>query len=715
MQTATPNRLANEKSPYLLQHAHNPVDWFPWGEAAWEKARAEDKPIFLSIGYSTCHWCHVMAHESFENEETAALLNEHFVPVKVDREERPDVDRMYMTFVQATTGSGGWPMSVWLTPDLKPFVGGTYYPPTDRYGRPGFSTVLRHLADAWKNDRQRILAHGEKIVSALTEYVTAGSAPAGLPDRSAIENAFTQIAQSFDPNLGGFSGAPKFPRPALLNLLFRCHEGAIDGRGPHEQALHMAQWTLRKMAAGGMHDHLGGGFHRYSVDAEWHIPHFEKMLYDQAQLAIAYLEAFEITGDPFFEQVARDIFSYVLRDLRDPAGGFYSAEDADSLLEHGRPEHGEGAFYVWRHEEISEALGSEAAAIFNRCYGVEPEGNATPAGDPHGELRGTNTLIRRHDTPALAKFFGKKESEIDASLAQSRALLLERRAKRPRPHLDDKIITSWNGLMISAFARAAQILNDPTYYDAASAAAQFIRDHLWRPDSNVLIRSYRQGPSAVEGFADDYAFLIQGLIDLYETRGDFSHLDWAMELQTAMDARFFDSNAGGYFGSTDRDRSILIRMKEDHDGAEPAPSSIAALNLIRLADITGQQAFRERAEHTIRAFHLQLTRMPTALPQMLVALDFLSADRAQIIVAAREPAGPAAAPLLREIHRPFLPHRVVIFADGATGQQRLAPTLPFLPTPPPDGAEVFICKNYTCQLPTRDPATIRALLAQPHK
>ena len=454
------NRLGQEKSPYLLQHAHNPVDWFPWGEAAFAKARKENKPIFLSIGYSTCHWCHVMAHESFENPETAKIMNREFVNIKVDREERPDVDRVYMTFVQATTGGGGWPMSVWLTPDLQPFVGGTYFPPEDRHGQPGFPKVLERIAATWKQDHAKIAEQGAKIIAALREGGSTSAEQGRALEPKILDAAYQQLSRAYDAHEGGFSSAPKFPRPATLNFLFRVYarNGGDSSTGKH--ALEMNLHTLRKMAAGGIHDHLGGGFHRYSVDAFWHVPHFEKMLYDQAQLAVAYLDAFQITRDPQFERVARDVLDYVRRDMTSKEGGFFSAEDADSLLEHDKPEHAEGAFYVWTKKEIDDSLG-ENAGVFNFHYGVEEEGNAPPGSDPQGEFRGKNILIERHAITETAKRFGKNEDEIRASLKGARETLFALRAKRPRPHLDDKIIAAWNGLMISAFARAARVLDDP--------------------------------------------------------------------------------------------------------------------------------------------------------------------------------------------------------------------------------------------------------------
>ena len=705
------NRLAHEKSPYLLQHQHNPVDWYPWGEEAFEKARREPKPIFLSVGYSTCHWCHVMAHESFENPEIAKLMNENFVNIKVDREERPDVDRVYMTYVQATTGSGGWPMSVFLTPDLKPFYGGTYFPPEDRYGRPGFPTVLRRLAEAWKSEHEKVLGAANEAIQALKTYTASGPAESAAVGKEVVAVALNQLTRSFDEDLGGFGGAPKFPRPVTLNLLF--HIAAREGHESRDgkAALGMALLTLQKMAEGGMHDHLGGGFHRYSVDKFWHVPHFEKMLYDQAQLASSYLDAFQITRDATYARTARDIFDYVRRDMTDAGGGFYSAEDADSLLEKGKPEHAEGAFYVWTKDEIVHALGEDAAAVFDRVYGVDAEGNAPEGSDPQGEFHGKNILIQRLSVPDAAKFFRQSESDLSASLAESRKKLVALRDQRPRPHLDDKIITAWNGLMISAFARGAQILDAPEYLASAQKAAHFIREHLWK--DGQLLRSYRQGASEVGGFCDDYAALIQGVLDLYEADFDIAWLQWAVELQARQDSLFLDTDHGGYFSVTKDAPNILLRMKEDYDGAEPSPNSVAAVNLLRLAQITGQKEYAERARATLAAFADQLSRAPTALPQMLVALDASLSKPRQIVIA-----GPASSEatraLLGEVHTHFIPNKIVLLADGAAGQQWLAERLEFLKTVGPlEGKPAaYVCQDFVCQLPTSDVSKLRELLSK---
>ena len=704
------NALAHEKSPYLLQHAHNPVDWLPWGEAAFEKARKEGKPIFLSIGYSTCHWCHVMAHESFENEATAKLMNEHFINIKIDREERPDVDKVYMTYVQATTGSGGWPMSVFLTPDLKPFLGGTYYPPEDRYGRPGFPTLLLRISEAWKKDREGIIAHGNEVAEQL-QKASASEAGGTVVGKEVLATALNYFTSTFDEELGGFGSAPKFPRPVALNFLFRtaAREGADSRDG--KAAVGMALITLQKMAAGGMHDHLGGGFHRYSVDKFWHIPHFEKMLYDQAQLASSYLDAFQITHDAQYAATVRDVLDYVRRDMTSKEGGFFSAEDADSIVEHGKPEHREGAFYVWRKDEIDRVLGEEAARIFNRVYGVEADGNSPDGSDPHGEFKGQNTLIERLSIQDAAKLFMKSEAEVAKSLADSRKKLFDLRTKRPRPHLDDKIITAWNGMMISAFARAAQILDDRTSLEAAQGSAKFIREHLWK--DGALIRSYREGASTVAGFADDYAALIAGLLDLYEADFDIAWLKWAVELQQKQDALFLDAEHGGYFSTAADAKHLLLRMKEDYDGAEPSPNSVSALNLLRLAQITGDAALTERAKKTIAAVSEQLGRFPAAMPQMLCALDASLGKPRQIVMAGPRDSDATRA-LLREVHTHYIPNRLLLLADGAAGQQWLGARLEFLKTVAPmDGKPAaYVCEDFVCQLPTSDAAKLRTLLVK---
>lgn len=700
------NRLAQEKSPYLLQHQHNPVDWYAWEPEAFEKARREDKPIFLSIGYSTCHWCHVMERESFENNEIAAVLNEHFVAIKVDREERPDLDRVYMTFVQATTGSGGWPMSIFMTPESIPFLGGTYFPPEDRAGQPpGFATLLLRIADAWKRDRANIIGYGNQTLAALREHFTPTHQEPQALDPEWFQIAYGKIAQNFDREKGGFSRAPKFPQTAPLTCLF-CYHARFPQTAAGTRAREMALFTLDQMAVGGIHDHLGGGFHRYSVDRFWHVPHFEKMLYDQAQIAVAYLNAFQIGGDIKYADVARDTLDYMRRDLADPDGGFYSAEDADSPVPDHPQQKAEGAFYVWSQAEIDAALQPDDAELFRRFYGVQPDGNAPS--DPHGEFTGKNILIQRYSIAEMSQHYGKPGEEISRSLAQSRRILLERRAQRPRPHLDDKIITAWNGLALSAFARAAEVLHDAAYLECAERLAAFLKKHLWQ--DGRLLRSYRQGPSAIAGFTADYAFLIQGLLDLYEAGGNIQWLQWAAELQQTQDSLFYDAEHGGYWSAEEGDSSRLLRLKEDNDGAEPSPNSVAMLNALRLGHMLDDPALRTRAEETLRVFSAQL-RTPLAMPLLFVALDYTLSPPLQIVLA-----GDYAAtdPLRRELHAHFIPRKTILFADSGAGQAWLAQRVPFIQSATGvDGAPTaYLCENFTCRQPvTTVEALRRALLS----
>jgi hypothetical protein len=697
------NRLAHEKSPYLLQHAHNPVDWFPWGEEAFEKARREDKPIFLSVGYSTCHWCHVMERESFQDEEIAALLNRYFVPVKVDREERPDVDRIYMTFVQAVTGSGGWPMSVFLTPDLKPFFGGTYFPPDNRWGRPGFRYILERLAEAWMSDRERVVHSGEQLLHELRRYVEVIPEPTPF-DTSLLESGFFAFRRSYDARYGGFGEAPKFPRPVVFHFLLR--EYARTGNA---EALEMTVATLEAMARGGMHDHLGGGFHRYSVDERWFVPHFEKMLYDQAQLAVAYLEAFQITGRPSLAQTAREVLDYVLRDMTDAEGGFYSAEDADSVIDPSQPEvKGEGAFYVWRRAEIDAVLGRPAADWFCYRYGVEEDGNV--AQDPHGEFAGKNILYEAHTIEQTADHFGASTEEVAAALEEARAALRAVRNLRPRPHRDDKILTSWNGLMISALAVAAQVLAEERYLQAARRAAEFILTRLYDRGARRLLRRYRLGEAAIPGFLDDYAFLAQGLLDLYEAGFEIRYLELALELTERMRELFEDPQHGAFFSTAEEDSHLVLRIKDDYDGAEPSGNSIAALNLLRLAAITGRAELRESAERTLKAFSSRMRLAAAGVPQMLVALGWYLGRPKQIVIAG--PAGDARTQsLLDVVRRRFLPHKVVLLADDRT-RARLAAWQPAVASM--HGLHgrpaAYVCENFVCREPVSEPEELARLL-----
>jgi hypothetical protein len=700
------NRLAQEKSPYLLQHAHNPVDWYPWGEEAFETARVENKPIFLSIGYATCHWCHVMERESFENEEIAALMNRHYVAIKVDREERPDVDRIYMTFVQATTGSGGWPMSVWLTPELKPFFGGTYFPPENRWGHPGFGSILTQIAQAWESDREKIEEAARNAVEQLGKHVEVAPTRGGAAfDATTLESAFSTFRRTFDARLGGFGGAPKFPRVSVHHFLLRYY-----ARTKNREALDMVLLTLREMAKGGMNDQLGGGFHRYSVDDRWFVPHFEKMLYDQAQIAISCLEAFQATGDRQYADTARGIFDYVRRDMTDAGGGFYSAEDADSVI---APEHpdlkGEGAFYIWSREEIDALVGQPAADWFCYRYGVREGSNVES--DPHGEFTGKNILYQAHSVEETARHFSRQPGEVQAGIDGARGVLLAARAKRERPLLDDKILTAWNGLMISAFAKGGAVLDDARYAEAARQAAEFVIGNLYDAPSGKLLRRYRQGDAAIPGFLDDYAMFTQGLLDLYEAQFDRRHLELAVRLTEKQTELFEDPVSGAFFGTAADDHRLVLRVKDDYDGAEPSGNSVAAMNLLRLARMTNRDDFRVSAERTLAAFASRLALAPVAIPQMLTACEFLLGEPREIILAGRRDSAEMRA-LLRELHTRFVPNRVVLLVDSAETQQALARAIPSVASmnPVEGRASAYVCRNYTCQLPVSEPARFAELI-----
>ena len=715
------NRLAQQSSPYLLQHADNPVDWYPWGQEAFDAASRLDRPIFLSIGYSTCHWCHVMAHESFESEEIAKILNDSFVSIKLDREERPDVDRVYMTFVQATTGSGGWPMSVWLTPDLKPFYGGTYFPPDARWGKPGFPDILREIVRVWREEHAKVHASAAN----LTEQIKGMRViPPGdtFPGPEALTEGVAQFAHTFDKARGGFGDAPKFPRPS--ELLFLMRETARTG--DFAPALMVAK-TVQAMSFGGMRDHVGGGFHRYSVDGEWRVPHFEKMLYDQAQITLACLEVHQLAGDVFFADVAEDTLQYVQREMTSPDGGFYSAEDADSFPpeERGRvpfsDEAGEkgtrplssghkmeGAYYIWSEAEIDRLLGDEAA-IFKLRFGVRPNGNAPQ--DPQGEFTGKNILYIAKSLDDVAATTGKARGDVEDSLRRSRVTMFEARLKRPRPQLDDKILTAWNGLMMAAFARAARVL--PTaeararHLETAVRSAAFLKKHLWDEDRAVMRRRYRDGNAGIDGYSEDYAYLVFGLLELFQAGGDPQWLEWAQVLQRRMDELFWDGEHGGWFNTTGEDRTVILRLKEDYDGAEPAPSSISVLNLLTLAHLTDDPALHHRIEKTLKMFGGRLGQLGRAVPMMLAALSTYHAKRSQIVLV-----GPRNErdDFIQELAAKYLPFAIVVPVEPAQ-QAALARIMPFIaPMRMQGGPTAYVCRDFTCNAPVTTAEALRAQL-----
>jgi len=719
-----PNRLADEKSPYLLQHADNPVNWYAWGADAFAEAARQDKPIFLSVGYSTCHWCHVMAHESFESTSVANVLNAHFVPVKVDREERPDVDRVYMTFVQATTGAGGWPMSVWLTPSLEPFYGGTYFPPDARWGRPGFVEVLQTIARAWADDRQRVVKSAAALVDELRRVgegrlITTGSSTVAGADALAV--GVRQFQMAFDARRGGFGDQPKFPRPSELLFLLREHARTGDAG-----ARDMALFTLRAMALGGMRDQIGGGFHRYSVDGDWRVPHFEKMLYDQAQLVLAYLEAAQATGDRFFAQVADDTLQYVGRELTSAEGGFYSAEDADSIPpeaavgEHIRPV--EGAFYTWRASDLRDAL-EEDYQVFAERFGVEESGNAPF--DPQGEFTGKNLLYTAKSVEEIAELTGLAPADVVDRLARARIVLYGVRLQRPRPHLDDKVLAAWNGLMIAAFARASRVLRASAFgltemadrhLLTAERAAAFLRSALWDGGPQLLKRRYRDGDAAVDGYAEDYAAVTLGLLELFQAGGDPQWLEWADQLQRQLDARFWDPQSGGWFSTTGADPSVLLRLKEDYDGAEPSAGALASLNLLTLTHLIPDVERQARLEQALARFGASLGEIARAVPLVASAVSAWHAGTGQIVVTGAQGAqgaGGAMDELLAMLAAHYLPFVVVV---PVTAQRRdaLVKLLPFLEhfTAREGQPTAYVCRDFVCQAPVTSPDALATILSQ---
>jgi uncharacterized protein len=719
-----PNRLANATSPYLLQHAGNPVDWFPWGAEAFESARARNCPIFLSIGYSTCHWCHVMAHESFENGAVAVLLNEHFVPVKLDREERPDVDRVYMAYLQALTGQGGWPLSAWLTPDLKPFYAGTYFPPEDQGGRAGFPTILRAIARGWREDRAGLVREAERVVRSLEEREAGEAAPAAGADAtfaaaagSAFEKAYRYYAEAFDPRNGGFGGAPKFPRPANLEFLLRCAVLQGTGNEAGMEAASMVSRTLAAMSRGGIHDHVGGGFHRYSVDGEWFVPHFEKMLYDQAQIASCALGAWQATGDERHAWLARDILDYVLRDMTGPDGGFHSAEDADSAKETGA-ESAEGAFYVWTLAEVERSLGPDAAFAASH-FGIKADGNVPRERDPHGDFGGRNILAQARPFAETARLHGLGAQAASDLLASCLARLRAARLARRRPHLDDKVVAGWNGLMISALALAAAVpaesLDDrrAAYLAAALRAAAFAQRELFNLPGGLPRRSWRRGSGSGPGFAEDCAFIIQAWLDLYEATFDKGWIERAEGLQRVMDEQFWDRVKGGYFNSTAGAPDVVVRLKEDYDGAEPAASSAAAMNLFRLSSLTGDAALRERGRHAIAAFRGRWEGLPHAMPQLLCAFESALEPPGHVVVTG-DPGSPGFAALAAVVRERLGPRRTLIALDAPDARGWFSARLPWLAQMGAGDAcpTAYVCEEFVCRVPAHTQGELREALGR---
>jgi hypothetical protein len=674
------NRLANETSPYLRQHAHNPVDWFPWGEEALQSARTMDRPIFLSIGYSACHWCHVMEHESFESEEIANILNKYFIAIKVDREERPDLDQIYMAAVQMISGQGGWPMSVFLTPDLRPFTGGTYFPPEDRHGRPGFRRILLMLADAWKTRRDDI----DRAASEITEHLQEVGQIPGTPGELSPEllrQAGRLLVRAFDTANGGFGQAPKFPHPMDLRLLLRLHRRFDDG-----YALEMARHTLDRMAMGGIWDHVGGGFARYSTDNRWLVPHFEKMLYDNALLAVVYTEAYQSTKDPFYRNIVDEIFSWVAREMTSPEGAFYSALDADSDGE-------EGKFYVWTLDELEHILGATDASLFAACYGVLREGNWE---DPHAPGQPKNILHRIRTFAQLSALHGVPEPSLRNLLADCRAKLLAARASRVRPGLDDKVLTSWNALLITAYATAAQAFSHPAHAQTAAKAADFILSNMRTPDGRLL-RTWSRGARAkLNAYLEDHAYLLEALVTLYEATFDPRWLDEAVQLAEKLIDQFWDPQRGGFFYTGHDHEHLIARGKDPHDNATPAGNSVATLALLRLVELTGRTDLRDKALTTMALYRDLMNDRPFATTQMLLALDFhLGLVQTFALIGPPEEIDRAGTIL----HRDFRPHKVV--AGRKRTDSPREDLLPLLAGKEMIDGQVttYICEHFACQAP----------------
>lgn len=678
-----PNRLTHEKSPYLLQHANNPIDWYPWSDEAFEKARKEDKPIFLSVGYSTCHWCHVMAHESFENDQIAQLMNDTFVSIKVDREERPDIDGIYMTVCQMMTGSGGWPLTIVMTPEKKPFFAATYIPRETRFGRIGMIDFIPKIQEVWTNRKNELLESADKITATIQQL--SADSPGQDLNIHLLNSAYEALSARFDPEHGGFGSAPKFPTPHNLLFLLRYWKNTRDPK-----ALQMVEQTLQNMRCGGIYDHIGFGFHRYSTDREWLVPHFEKMLYDQAMLVIAYTEVYQATGKPKYQQIAREIVTYVLRDMTAPDGGFYSAEDADSEGE-------EGKFYVWHKDEIRQVLGNEADAIIT-AFNVRGEGNFQE--EATQQKTGQNILH-------LQEFLLEKpESQWETA----RQKLFEYRKKRVHPHKDDKILTDWNGLMIAALAKAAQAFDEPEFSQAAGRTADIVLKNMRTSDGRLLHR-YRDGEAAIPAYADDYAFLIWGILELYEATFEVRYLQSALDLNQVLIDHFWDDQKGGFFTTPNDGEALFIRQKEIYDGAVPSANSVAMLNLLRLGRMTANVALEEMAAQIGRAFSSNVEKAAVAYTQLMCALDFAIGPAYEVVIAGDLHSQDTRA-MLGAVTSHFIPNKVLIL--NPTNQETpLIHTLAefTMNQSTIDGmATAYVCLNYNCQMPTTDPGKMLELL-----
>ncbi len=668
------NRLADEQSPYLLQHANNPVDWYPWGEEAFKKAKELDRPIFLSIGYSTCHWCHVMEHESFEDDSVAKLLNDGFISIKVDREELPEIDHVYMTVCQAMTGGGGWPLTIVMTPAKEPFFAGTYFPKDKRGGRSGLFQILPMITDAWTSKRQDIMTSVGQVKNYLDQL---NSKPAGNNfSTELINKAYDQFRNGFDEEYGGFFKAPKFPSPHNLIFLMRYHH-SFDNK----IALDMATKTLKQMRLGGIYDHIGFGFHRYSTDRHWLVPHFEKMLYDQAMIAMAYIEAYHITGEDIFAQTAREIFTYVLRDMTASEGGFFSAEDADSEGE-------EGKFYIWTEQEIKEVLGEDYGKEFNDIFSITTPGNY------RDESSGKETRL---NIPHLKNYNTNGSNEFESA----REKLFNIREKRIHPLKDDKILTDWNGLMIAALAKAAIVLDEPVYLDAAEKAAEFVLHSISKGER--LLKRYRNGVAALDAHLDDYAFMAWGLLELYEATFATKYLSQSLDLMNIMVEDFWDDKNGGFFLGSDQSEKLIVRSKTAYDGAIPSGNSVAVMNMVKLTRITGNTNWAELAEKTIRAFSEDVNRAPTGYTLMLTGFMFDTQNSKEIVIVG-DSRNRNTTKFLHTIRASYAPHKVLLFKDTSVSDNRLEQLANWTSTQNSINGKptAYVCKNFACNQPTSD-------------
>ncbi|TFG15736.1 MAG: thioredoxin domain-containing protein [Promethearchaeota archaeon] len=680
------NELKTEKSPYLLQHADNPVEWYPWGDKAFNKAKVEDKPIFLSIGYSTCHWCHVMAHESFEDEEVAELMNEVFVSIKVDKEERPDIDKIYMTVCQLMNNSGGWPLTIIMTPDKKPFFAGTYFAKVSRFGRIGLIDLLNRVKELWKDKKDELYKAGDQIINALLDINVEN--PGMKLDDKTLQHAFNELNSRFDEKNGGFGGAPKFPTPHNLLFLLR-----FWNRTGNNKALEMVEKTIQAMRNGGIYDHIGFGFHRYSTDSEWLVPHFEKMLYDNALLAIVYLEAYQATKNPDYSKTGMEIFTYILRDMRSPEGGFYSAEDADSEGE-------EGKFYVWTSKEFVDILEKDEINLAKKVLNVEDQGNYLE--EATKKKTGANILHLKGPLSKLAKEVNLTEQDLRIQLENIRQKLFKHRVKRVHPHKDDKILTDWNGLMIAALAKGAQILCEPLYLKAAKDAVDFILKFLRKPDGRLLHR-YRDGNNEIDAYLDDYAYFIWGLLELYEATFDNFYLKTAIELNNDQIQHFWDEDIGGFFFTADDGEKLLTRQKEIYDGAIPSGNSVSMLNLLKLAQLTWDHDLEQKADYISRVFAESVKNNTAAYSNLMVAIDFAVGPTYTLVIAG-DTESEDTKDMLNSIRKEFIPNKSIIFLPTEQASPEIVKIAEFAKyyEKVDNKAAAYICINQTCKPATNE-------------